>query len=150
MRVYPRTCVEQRETHIGTFCITHDVLAAMRFSKTSVSNVLKYLTRAFMVMGQQLVYAVYLMLGAYRRNDAPGWAKRIILGSLGYLISPLDAVPDLSPLIGYTDDLGVLSFGLVTIASYINQDVRIAARRNVKALFGEVDLEGLQAVDSKL
>ena len=122
----------------------------MRITKTSVIEVLHYLGQAFKSMGQQLVYAVYLMIGAYKRKDAPGWAKRIILGALGYLLTPIDAVPDLSPLIGYTDDFGVLSFGLVTIASYINNDVRIQARRHVKTLFGDVDLDCLHAVDAKL
>lgn len=122
----------------------------MRIRKTSIASALKYIGRAFRNMGQQLVYSVFLMIGAYKRQDAPRWAKRIIIGGLGYLLSPIDAVPDLSPLIGYTDDLGVLSFGLVAIASYINNDVRIQARRAVKTLFGEVDLESLHAVDAKL
>jgi uncharacterized membrane protein YkvA (DUF1232 family) len=122
----------------------------MRFTKTSIAETLKCIGRAFRSMGQQLVYSVYLMIGAYKRKDAPGWAKRIIIGGLGYLLTPIDAVPDLSPIIGYTDDLGVLSFGLVAIASYINNDVRIQARRAVKTLFGEVDFESLHAVDERL
>ena len=122
----------------------------MRIRKTSITEALKYIGRMFRNMGQQLVYSVFLMIGAYKRKDAPRWAKRIIVGGLGYLLTPIDAVPDLSPLIGYTDDFGVLSFGLVAIASYINNDVRIQARRAVKTLFGEIDLESLQAVDSKL
>ena len=34
--------------------------------------------------------------------------KAIIIGALGYLISPLDAVPDAIPIAGLSDDLGVL------------------------------------------
>jgi hypothetical protein len=45
---------------------------------------------------------------ASRKRQA--WAKNIILGTLGYLLAPFDAIPDLSPIIGYTDDIGVLSF----------------------------------------
>ncbi len=122
----------------------------MRITKTSIAETLKFIGRAFRSMGQQLVYSVYLMIGAYKRKDAPGWAKRIIIGGLGYLLTPIDAVPDLSPIIGYTDDLGVLSFGLVAIASYINNDVRIQARRAEKTLFGEVALESLHAVEERL
>jgi uncharacterized membrane protein YkvA (DUF1232 family) len=122
----------------------------MKITKESVNRVLATLGRLFLAMGQQLVYSVLLMVFAFRRKDSPGWAKRIIIGALGYVLTPIDAIPDLTPLIGYTDDLGVLSFGLVAIASYINIDVRIEARKGVKALFGNVDLESIQEVDSKL
>lgn len=122
----------------------------MKITKESVTRVLKKIGRFCIAMGQQTVYSVLLMVYAFRREDAPGWAKRIIIGALGYVLTPIDAVPDLTPLIGYTDDLGVLSFGLVAIASYINLDVRIAARRGVKQLFGEIDFESLHEVDSKL
>lgn len=122
----------------------------MIITKESVDRILKKIGRFFYAMGQQTVYSVLLMVYAFRRKDAPGWAKRIIIGALGYVLTPIDAVPDLTPLIGYTDDLGVLSFGLVAIASYINLDVRIEARRGVKALFGKVDFDSLHQVDSKL
>ena len=101
-------------------------------------------------MGQQTVYAFLLMWHSFRRRDTPIWAKRIIVGTIGYLIAPMDAIPDLSPLIGYTDDLEVLSFGLVAISSYINDEVRFKARRRVKKLFGELDFASLEAVDAKL
>ena len=115
----------------------------MIITKESVDRILKKIGRFFYAMGQQTVYSVLLMVYAFRRKDAPGWAKRIIIGALGYVLTPIDAIPDLTPLIGYTDDLGVLSFGLVAIASYINLDVRIEARRGVKALFGKVDFDSL-------
>lgn len=34
--------------------------------------------------------------------------KAIVLGALIYFINPLDAIPDLTPLIGFGDDLGVI------------------------------------------
>ncbi|MGK9476173.1 YkvA family protein [Melioribacter sp. OK-6-Me] len=35
--------------------------------------------------------------------------KSIVVGALIYFISPIDTVPDLAPLIGYLDDLGVIT-----------------------------------------
>ena len=122
----------------------------MKITKESVNRVVKKIGRFCLVMGQQTVYSVLLMVYAFRRKDSPGWAKRIIIGTLGYVLTPIDAIPDLTPLIGYTDDLGVLGFGLEAIASYINLDVRVKARRDVKLLFGEIDLESMHEVDSKL
>src|SRR3546814_8924464 len=48
--------------------------------------------------------ALYLYY-AVQNEHTPKWAKRVIYGALGYFIFPLDAIPDLAPLIGYTDDL---------------------------------------------
>jgi uncharacterized membrane protein YkvA (DUF1232 family) len=100
--------------------------------------------------GTKAVYIALLLFYAYDRKDTPSWAKRIVLGSLGYLISPIDALPDLTPILGYTDDLGVLSFGLVTIAAYINQDVKNNARKKLQKWFGFYDSEDLAEIDDKL
>lgn len=35
--------------------------------------------------------------------------KAIVVAALIYFISPIDAVPDIAPLIGYLDDLGVIT-----------------------------------------
>lgn len=100
--------------------------------------------------GLKVMYSVLLLYYAYRRKDTPIWAKRIIIGILGYFISPIDMLPDLTPILGYTDDLGVLSFGLVAIAAYINDDVRITARKKLRDWFGDYDVAELVEVDQKL
>ncbi|MEL6864711.1 MAG: YkvA family protein [Bacteroidota bacterium] len=100
--------------------------------------------------GIKTVYSALLLFFAYRRKDTPAWAKNIVLGTLGYFLAPFDAIPDLSPIIGYTDDIGVLSFGLVTIAAYINKEVRQQAREKLTVWFGEYDEEELKPVDDKL
>ena len=91
-----------------------------------------------------------LLFYAYRRKETPTWAKSIVLGTLGYLIAPFDALPDLTPIIGYTDDLGVLSFGLVTIACYINDNVRAKAREQLVKWFKDYQEEDLKEVDARL
>jgi len=101
-------------------------------------------------IGQQTVYALMLMYYAFRRKGIPIYARSIVIGTFGYFLVVFDTVPDLIPLIGYTDDLGVLSFGLVTIAAYINDEVRIKARKAVRKVFPQLDLEMLHAVDVKL
>ena len=100
--------------------------------------------------GLKAIYSVLLLFYAYRRKETPAWAKNIIIGTLGYFLSPIDFIPDLSPIIGYTDDVGVLSFGLVTIAAYINKEVRSQAREKLGTWFGDYDDAELAAVDEKL
>lgn len=101
-------------------------------------------------IGTQSLYTALLLYYAYKREETPYWAKHIVLGALGYLISPIDAIPDLSPIIGYTDDMGILSFGLITIACHINMDVKINARQQLKKWFGQVDMKTIEHIDKKL
>lgn len=100
--------------------------------------------------GLKAVYTCLLLFYAYRRSETPSWAKNIILGTLGYFLAPIDAIPDLSPIIGYTDDIGVLSFGLVTIAAYVNDEVRKNAKGHLTKWFGEYDEEELAGVEEML
>ncbi len=108
------------------------------------------LARVARKAGIQAVYAVLLLYYAYRRKETPTWAKSIILGALGYFISPIDMLPDLTPILGYTDDLGVLAFGLTTIACYVNDEVRRQARARLHRWFGNYDEAEIQPVDDRL
>lgn len=99
--------------------------------------------------GTKVVYSALLLFYAYKRKETPAWAKRIVIGTLGYFLSPIDLLPDLSPIIGYTDDLAVLAFGLSTIAIYINQDVKTNARAKLNKWFGKINEEDIKEVEDK-
>ncbi len=100
--------------------------------------------------GTKVVYTALLMFYAYGRKETPNWAKHIVLGALGYLISPIDAIPDLSPILGYTDDLGVLTFGLVTISAFVNKEVIGKARGKLDSWFGDIQEEDLAEVEKHI
>lgn len=117
------------------------------FSESTFWQRLSVLARK---LGTRTVYSALLLFYAYRRKDTPYWAKNIVIGALGYLLSPIDFLPDLTPIIGYTDDIGVLSFGLVTIAAYVNADVKTNARNQLKKWFNDVDESTLSSVDESL
>lgn len=100
--------------------------------------------------GMKTVYSALLLFYAYKRPETPLWAKNIVIGTLGYLISPIDWLPDLTPIIGFTDDIGVLSFGLVTVAAHINDGVREKARTQLRRWFGEkLNENELSSVDDQ-
>ena len=122
----------------------------MKKNTNPVEKLMRYLKMRLSTVGVKLTYSALLLFYAYNRAATPKWAKNIILGSLAYLVSPLDSIPDLTPFIGFTDDIGVLSFGLVTIACYIDEDVRAAAKDRVMKLYKKVDEEDLLEVDAKL
>jgi uncharacterized membrane protein YkvA (DUF1232 family) len=68
-------------------------------------------------------------------SDTPAWAKATIIASLGYFISPVDAVPDVAPVIGYTDDLGVLVAALATTAAHIKEEHTKKAKETLSQWF---------------
>ena len=110
----------------------------------------KKLKRQASKAGVKVVYTALLLYHAYLRSDTPYWAKSIVLGTLGYLLSPIDALPDLTPFVGYTDDLGVMSVALVAISAYINADVRSKAREQLTKWFPKYEPQDLQSVDDKI
>jgi len=116
----------------------------------SERNFWSVISRFAQRLGIKTVYTALLMYYAYRRKDTPFWAKNIVLGVLGYLLAPLDFLPDLTPLIGFTDDIGMLSFGLVAIAAYINQDVRTQARARLAKWFPKFVESDILEVEKKL
>lgn len=62
-------------------------------------------------VGKKISFAKDIMaLVRYLRDPMVSWhRKAIVAAALIYFISPIDAVPDITPLIGYLDDLGVIT-----------------------------------------
>lgn len=62
-------------------------------------------------VGKKISFAKDLMaLYKYLSDKYVSWhRKAIVVGALIYFIAPIDAIPDIAPLIGYLDDLGVIT-----------------------------------------
>ena len=89
--------------------------------------------------GREVVEKALWLFLAAQSPETPRWAKTAIYGALGYFIFPLDAIPDFAPLVGYTDDLGVLAAALATVSMYITEDIKRRSRAKVDIWFGEAD-----------
>ena len=122
----------------------------MHIPINKIPSILRALKRKTKQISAPLLYAGLLMYYALRRSETPKWAKRVILGGLVYLFTPIDAVPDIAPIIGYTDDLGVMFYALVLVAAYIDGEVRSAARKTLSSWIGEVDEAELKKVNELL
>ncbi len=99
----------------------------------------KKLQRYALLAGREVVEKALLLYYAMQEEKAPAWAKATIAGALGYFIVPLDAIADLTPAVGYADDLGVLVLAVAAVASYINEDVRRKTAEKMRDWFGEDD-----------
>ncbi|MEO1433936.1 MAG: YkvA family protein [Bacteroidota bacterium] len=100
--------------------------------------------------GVKTVYPVLLLYYAFLRKETSAKAKGIIIGTLGYFIAPIDLIPDLNPIIGFNDDLSLLTFAMVLVACYINEDVRDKAKKKLTQWFGEIDEQQIADIDAKL
>ena len=97
----------------------------------------KKLQRYARLAGREVVEKALLLYYAMQEEKAPAWAKATIAGALGYFIVPTDAIIDLTPAVGYADDLGVLALAVAAVATYINDDVRRKAADKMRDWFGE-------------
>jgi uncharacterized membrane protein YkvA (DUF1232 family) len=77
--------------------------------------------------GREVLEKALWLYYAMQKDDCPAWAKATIVGALGYFIFPIDAIPDVLPVVGYSDDLAVLAGAVAAVASQIDGNVREAA-----------------------
>lgn len=61
-------------------------------------------------------------------HNTPLKVKGTLVGALAYFILPLDAMPDIMPVLGFTDDAVVLATAIKLVASHIQPAHREAAR----------------------
>jgi uncharacterized membrane protein YkvA (DUF1232 family) len=100
--------------------------------------------------GIKIIYTALLLFYTLIKPSTPAWARAAIVGALGYFISPLDAIPDIIPGAGYADDLGALILALVTVALYIDEEVKQKAKERLQVWFGEYDESCLEDIDKKI
>ena len=109
----------------------------------SESSFHRKLARYARVAGREVVEKALWLFFAAQSPETPRWARTAIYGALGYFIFPLDAIPDFAPLVGYTDDLGVLAAALATVAMYVTDDIKQRSREQADRWFGPA-AEGLK------
>ena len=61
-------------------------------------------------------------------RDTPRHVQVALMGALAYFILPFDLVPDMMPVLGFTDDAAVLATALRMVAGYMKPAHREAAR----------------------
>ncbi|MFV0266095.1 MAG: YkvA family protein [Draconibacterium sp.] len=117
------------------------------FSEESLWEKLKKYAK---VAGTKVVYAVLLLYYTMQSKGTGIKTKLSIAAALGYFILPTDAIIDLAPLIGYSDDLGVLLFALSQISKSITPEIKTKARQKLNDWFGEVDPGELREIDERV
>ncbi len=85
-------------------------------------------------VGRKVLYPALLLYFLLQAKDVPAKAKTIIIGALGYLILPVDVMPDFIPALGFTDDLTALMLALHTLNKYLTPEINQKAKEHTDNL----------------
>jgi uncharacterized membrane protein YkvA (DUF1232 family) len=86
--------------------------------------------------GKGVVESVLLLYYSASDPATPARARAIAWSALGYFILPPDFIPDFTPGIGFSDDLGVIAVALGVIAAHIKPRHKAAAQARLRDWFG--------------
>jgi uncharacterized membrane protein YkvA (DUF1232 family) len=91
----------------------------------------------------QLPFVEDLLAAYYCAFDkqTPRHVQVSLLGAIAYFVLPFDFIPDMMPVLGFTDDAAVLATAIRLVANHITVEHREAARAALK--------RGLEAADAR-
>jgi len=96
------------------------------------SRARRYVRRAGWAVGEPALSLYHTLY----EPEVPAWARSVIYGALGYFLTPWDTVPDFIAGVGYSDDLGVLTAALATVAAHVTPEARARARQQLERWLG--------------
>ena len=117
----------------------------MKYSnKFTQKDFVEKISRIAKRAGSKLVYAALILYYTLQSDKVSKADKAIIIGALGYMISPLDVIPDAIPIAGLTDDLAVLLYVLKKVWSGIDPEIIAKARERLSKWFDEEEIDEIQ------
>ncbi|MBO1518096.1 YkvA family protein [Oceanisphaera pacifica] len=85
--------------------------------------------------GIEIIRKCLLLYYTAQKPETPLWAKTVVYSALAYFTLPIDAIPDLLPGIGYTDDLLVLTAAITSISLYVDEEIKELTEKKIKIWF---------------
>jgi len=64
-------------------------------------------------------------------RETPRHVQAALIGALAYFVLPFDVVPDMMPVLGFTDDAAVLATAVKLVSSHMRPEHRDAARQAI-------------------
>ncbi len=109
-------------------------------NKFSQNDFVEKISRVAKRAGAKLVYASLILFYTLQSDKISMKDKAVIIGALGYLISPLDVMPDAIPIVGLSDDLAVLIYVLKMVWTDIDPKVKERAKAKLNEWFDEDEI----------
>ena len=116
----------------------------MKYSgKFSANDFVEKISRIAKRAGAKLVYAALVLYYTLQSDKVSTADKAIIIGALGYLISPLDVIPDAIPIAGLTDDLAVVIYVLKKVWDSVDETIQQKAKAKLSKWFDEDEIKDI-------
>lgn len=109
--------------------------------KFSANDFIEKISRIAKRAGAKLVYAAFILYYTLQSDKVSKADKAIIIGALGYMISPLDVIPDAIPIMGLTDDLAVLIYVLKKVWTDVEPEIKEKAKERLSKWFDEDEIK---------
>ena len=110
-------------------------------NKFSASDFTEKISQIAKRAGAKLVYAALILYYTLQSDKISKKDKMIIIGALGYMISPLDVIPDAIPIAGLTDDLAVLLYVLKKVWTEVDSEIKLKAKEKLSKWFDDDEVE---------
>ena len=107
----------------------------------SANDFLEKISRVAKRAGAKLVYASLILYYTLQSDRVSKTDKALIIGALGYMISPFDVIPDAYPIVGLSDDMAVLLYVLRKVWTNIDPDIQQKAKDKLPSWFDEDEIE---------
>jgi len=109
--------------------------------KFSQKSFIEKIQRVAKRAGVKLVYVALILYYLIESNKISVKDKAIIIGALGYLISPIDIVPDAIPIAGLGDDMAVMLYVLDKVWGQVDDEIKSKAQRKLSKWFDDDELD---------
>ena len=83
---------------------------------------------------RQLLEKALLLYVLITDADFPNASKVIAVTALAYLVNPFDAIPDVTPIIGYVDDMAIILGVIKKLSGNIQPHHRRQAKQRMNEL----------------
>ena len=89
------------------------------------------------------------MLQADKKGEfkIPTMDKVKIIGAIVYVITTIDAVPDILPIIGFGDDIGVVAYVISKLGSLLSEYEKFEIQKKQDEKDKNVDWDNLRVVN---
>lgn len=118
-------------------------------NKFSASDFTEKISQIAKRAGAKLVYAALILYYTLQSDKISKKDKMIIIGALGYMISPLDVIPDAIPIAGLTDDLAVLLYVLKKVWTEVDSEIKLKAKEKLSKWFDDDEVEEINELFDK-
>lgn len=87
-------------------------------------------------LGRDLVERALVLYIVSKAPRVPPRVVAVAVAAIGYLVSPVDGIPDVTPVVGLVDDIAVVAGALAAAAAFVTPEMRAEARRIADSWFG--------------